>query len=80
MNNKVYYCIKDLKEDLKKNGEILLDFSDEELKNENTPNDSLMCCGSTSKGNKVLGMKIKFYDTFSGTPQSDLMIRYIIVS
>lgn len=30
--NKVYYSIKDLKEDLKKNGEIVLDFSDEELK------------------------------------------------
>lgn len=30
--NKVYYSIKDLKEDLKNNGEIVLDFSDEELK------------------------------------------------
>ena len=80
MNNKVYYFIKDLKDDLNKNGEILLDFSDEELKNGNTPNDSWVCCGSTSKGDKILGMKISYYDTFSGTPQSDLMIRYIVVS
>ncbi len=78
--NKLYSDLKDLEEDLKKNGEILLDFSDEELKNKNTPDDSLVCCGSTSKGNKVLGMKIVFYDTFSCTPQSDLMIRYIVVS
>ena len=78
--NKVYYSIKDLKEDLKNNGEIVLDFSDEELKNEDTSNDCWMCCGNTSKGNRVLGMKIKCYDIFSGTPQYDLMIRYIIVS
>lgn len=78
--NKLYSNVKDLKEDLKKNGEILLDFSDQELKNKDTPNDSWVCCGSTSKGDKILGMKIVFYDSFSGTPQSDLMIRYIIVS
>ena len=78
--NKVYYSIKDLKEDLKKNGEIVLEFSDEELKNEDTPNDCWTCCGNTSKGNRVLGMKIKCYDIFSGTPRYDLMIRYIIVS
>lgn len=78
--NKLYSSITDLAEDLKKNGEIILDFSDEELKIRKTPEDTWMCCGSTSKGNKVLGMKIKFYDTFSYTPQHDLMIRYIIVS
>lgn len=78
--NKLYSNIDELKEDLKKNGEILLDFSDEELKLRKTPEDTWMCCGSTSKGNKVLGMKIVFYDTFCCTPQSDLMIRYIIVS
>ena len=77
MNN-LYSNIKDLEEDLKKNGEILLDFSDKELKT--TLNDNWICCGSTSKGNKVLGMKIIYYDTFSHTPQSDFMIRYIIVS
>ena len=78
--NKLYSDLKDLEEDLKKNGEILLDFSDEELRNKNTPDDSWMYCGSTSKGNRVLGMKIEFYDSFSCTPQYDLMIRYIIVS
>lgn len=78
--NKLYSELKDLEEDLKKNGEILLDFSDEELKNKDVPVNSWMCCGSTSKGNKVLGMKIEFYDTFQFTAQSDTMIRYIIVS
>lgn len=78
--NKLYSSITDLAEDLKKNGEIILDFSDEELRISKTPEDTWMCCGSTSKGNKILGMKIKFYDTFSCTPQHDLMIRYIIVS
>lgn len=78
--NKLYSDLKDLKVDLIKNGEILLDFSDEELKNYDVPHDYWICCGNTSKGNRVLGMKIKFYDTFSGTPQSDLMIRYIVVS
>lgn len=78
--NKLYSSITDLAEDLKKNGEIILDFSDEELRIRETPEDTWMCCGSTSKGNKILGMKIKFYDTFSCTPQHDLMVRYIIVS
>ena len=52
--NKLYSNVKDLKEDLKKNGEIILDFSDEELKNEDTPNDSWVCCGSTPKETKYL--------------------------
>ena len=78
--NKLYSDIEDLKEDLKKNGEIILDFSDEELKNKDTPNDSWVCCGNTSKGNRVLGMKIAFGDSFSNTPQIDTMIRYIVVS
>ena len=78
--NKLYSDIEDLKEDLKKNGEIILYFSDEELKNKDTPNDSWVCCGSTSKGDKILGMKIAFGDSFSNTPQFDTMIRYIVVS
>ena len=78
--NKLYSGIEELKKDLKKNGEIILDFSDEELKNEDSPNDYWMCCGNTSKGNKVLGMKIAFGDSFSNTPQFDTMIRYFVVS
>ena len=78
--NKLYSDIEELKKDLKKNGEIILYFSDEELKNKDILNDSWVCCGSTSKGNKILGMKIAFGDSFSNTPQFDTMIRYIVVS
>ncbi len=76
--NKLYSNIEDLKKDLVGNGELLVDFSDEELKTSDS--DSWVSCGSTSRGNKVLGMKITFPDTFGCTAQYDVMIRYIIVS
>ena len=76
--NKLYSDIEDLKTDLKKNGEILLsDFSVEAAKT--APADTWVCCGSTSKGNRVLAMNIEFGDVFGETPQIASMIRYIIV-
>lgn len=77
--NKLYSDIEELKKDLKENGEIIIsNFSKEAI--ENLDDDRWVFCGSTSRGNHIMAMKIKFYDSFSCTPQHDLMIRYIIVS
>lgn len=77
--NKLYSDIEDLKEDLKKNGEIIIcDFSKEAI--ENLDNDKWVFCGSTSRGNHIMAMKITFGDSFSNTPQFDTMIRYIVIS
>ena len=77
--NKLYSSIEDLSKDLKENGEIIIsDFSKKAIKN--LDDDKWVICGCTSRGNHIVAMKITFGDSFSNTPQHDLMIRYIIVS
>ena len=77
--NKLYSDIEELKKDLKENGEIIIsDFSKEAI--ENLDNDRWVFCGSTSRGNHIMAMKITFGDSFSNAPQFDTMIRYIVVS
>ena len=77
--NKLYSDIEEIKKDLKENGEIIIsDFSKEAI--ENLDNDKWVFCGSTSRGNHIMAMKIAFGDSFSNTPQFDTIIRYIVIS
>lgn len=72
---KIYSSIDDIKKDYE--DEIVN--IDKSIECEEMNLDSWMTIGVTNSGKRIVAMKITFYDTFSGTPQHDYMIRYMII-
>ena len=73
---KIYSSIDDVRKDYE--GDIDID-NDTSNDYKAMGDDTWTCIGKTKTGKSIVAMKIIFYDTFSGTPQHDYMIRYMVI-
>lgn len=71
---KIYSSIDDIRKDYEIN-----DTNDDTNDYKVMGDDTWIPIGETKTGKKIVAMKIIFYDTFSGTPQHDYMIRYMVI-
>lgn len=72
---KIYSSIDEIKEDY----EIIDINNDTSNDYKSMGDDTWTCIAKTKTGKSIVAMKIIFYDTFSGTPQHDYMIRYMVI-
>ncbi len=73
---KIYSSIDDIKKDYENE---IIDINDDTNDYKAMGDDTWTCIAKTKTGKSIVAMKIIFYDTFSGTPQHDYMIRYMVI-